>query len=42
MLSDQQLLLTQLMTLWAVLDPISHLSLFMAGSSDLYSSERRR
>ena len=30
MLPDQQLLITQLITLWVVLDPISHLSLFMA------------
>ena len=37
MLPDQQLLLTQLITLWAVLDPISHLSLFMAATAGLDS-----
>jgi multiple antibiotic resistance protein len=42
MLPDQQLLLTQLMTLWAVLDPISHLSLFMAATAGLERTERRR
>ena len=42
MLPDQQLLLTQLITLWAVLDPISHLSLFMAATADFESAERRR
>jgi multiple antibiotic resistance protein len=42
MLPDQQLLITQLMTLWAVLDPISHLSLFMAATAGLERVERRR
>jgi len=42
MLPDQQLLLTQLITLWAVLDPISHLSLFMAATAGLDKAERRR
>lgn len=42
MLPDQKLLLTQLITLWAVLDPISHTSLFMAATADLDSAERRR
>src|SRR5262245_36947624 len=42
MLPDQQLLLTQLMTLWTVLDPISHLSLFMAATSGFARAERQR
>jgi multiple antibiotic resistance protein len=42
MLPDQQLLLTQLITLWAVLDPISHMSLFMAATADFDRAERRR
>ena len=42
MLPDQQLLITQLVTLWAVLDPISHLSLFMSATAGLDKSERRR
>ena len=42
MIPDQQLLLTQLMTLWAVLDPIRHLSLFMATTADLERAERQR
>jgi multiple antibiotic resistance protein len=42
MLPDQQLLLTQVITLWAVLDPISHLSLFMAATSGLDRAEQRR
>lgn len=42
MLPDQKLLLTQLVTLWAVLDPISHMSLFMAATADLDRAERRR
>jgi multiple antibiotic resistance protein len=42
MLPDQQLLITQLMTLWVVLDPISHLSLFMAATAGLERVERRR
>ena len=42
MLPDQQLLITQLMTLWAVLDPISHLSLFMTATAGLERAERQR
>jgi multiple antibiotic resistance protein len=42
MLPDQQLLLTQLLTLWAVLDPISHLSLFMAATAGFERAERQR
>lgn len=42
MLPDQQILLTQLVTLWAVLDPISHMSLFMAATADFDRAERRR
>ena len=42
MLPDQALLLTQLVTLWAVLDPISHLPLFRAATDGLNAAERRR
>jgi multiple antibiotic resistance protein len=42
MLDDQNLLATQFLTLWAMLDPISHLSLFLGATSDLSSLERRR
>ncbi len=42
MLPDQALFLTQLLTLWAVLDPISHLPLFMGATSDFKPEERRR
>ncbi len=42
MLPDQALLLTQLMTLWAVLDPISHLPMFLAATGGLDPAERRR
>jgi multiple antibiotic resistance protein len=42
MLPDQTLFLTQLLTLWAVLDPISHLPLFIAATADFTGAERRR
>ena len=42
MLDDQKQLLTQFFTLWAMLDPISHLPLFLGVTGDLSSQERRR
>lgn len=42
MLDDQALFVTQLVTLWAVLDPISHLPLFMGATTGLTDGERRR
>ena len=42
MLNDQVLFITQLVTLWAVLDPISHLPLFMGATTSLTEGERRR
>jgi multiple antibiotic resistance protein len=42
MLPDQTLFLTQLVTLWAVFDPISHLPLFIAATPDFKGEERRR
>ncbi|MBM6596283.1 MarC family protein [Microvirga pudoricolor] len=42
MLDDQNLLATQFLTLWAMLDPISHLSLFLGATSELGAQERRR
>jgi multiple antibiotic resistance protein len=42
MLPDQALFLTQLLTLWAVLDPVSHLPLFIGATADFKSGERRR
>jgi len=42
MLADQSLFLTQLLTLWAVLDPVSHLPLFMGATASLDQSGRRR
>ncbi len=42
MLPDQTLFLTQLLTLWAVVDPISHLSLFIGATADFTGAERRR
>lgn len=42
MLPDQTLFLTQLVTLWAVFDPISHLPLFIGATPDFTSQERRR
>ena len=42
MLDDQNHLLTQFLTLWAMLDPISHLPLFLGATGDLGSRDRRR
>ncbi len=42
MLDDYNLLTTQLVTLWAVLDPIGHLSLFLGATTALGQTERRR
>ncbi|ARP98587.1 MarC family protein [Pseudorhodoplanes sinuspersici] len=42
MLPDQTLFLTQLLTLWAVFDPISHLPLFIGATPNFTSQERRR
>ncbi len=42
MLPDQALFLTQLVTLWAVFDPFSHLPLFMAATPNFTGQERRR
>jgi multiple antibiotic resistance protein len=42
MLDDYNLVVTQVVTLWAVLDPIGHLPLFLATTAGLQPSERRR
>jgi multiple antibiotic resistance protein len=42
MLDDQNLIVNQFLTLWAMLDPISHLTLFLGATSELERSERRR
>jgi multiple antibiotic resistance protein len=42
MIDDQALFITQLLTLWAVLDPISHLPLFMTATAELDAAEKRR
>lgn len=42
MLPDQTLFLTQLVTLWAVLDPMSHLPMFIGATGGLDAAERRR
>jgi multiple antibiotic resistance protein len=41
-LDDYRLFTTQLVILWAVLDPLSHLTLFMGATTSLTSAERRR
>ncbi|MDB5532694.1 MAG: MarC family transcriptional regulator [Hyphomicrobiales bacterium] len=41
MLDDYRLFTTQLVILWAVLDPLSHLTLFMGATTSLTSAERR-
>ncbi len=41
-LDDQKLLMTQFLTLWAMLDPIGHLPLFLGATGDLSGQERRR
>ncbi|HWM83153.1 MAG TPA: MarC family protein [Pseudolabrys sp.] len=42
MLPDQTLFLTQIVTLWAVLDPMSHLPMFIGATTGLDAAERRR
>jgi multiple antibiotic resistance protein len=42
MLDDQNLIVNQFFTLWAMLDPISHLTLFLGATSELDRTERRR
>jgi multiple antibiotic resistance protein len=42
MLEDYTLLTTKLVALWAVLDPIGHLPLFMAATAGLTAVERRQ
>ena len=42
MLDDQNLIVNQFFTLWAMLDPISHLTLFLGATSELDRQERRR
>lgn len=41
MLDDYRLFTTQIVILWAVLDPLSHLSLFMGATTSLTGAERR-
>lgn len=41
MISDQDLLITQFITLWAVLDPIGHLTLFLGATQTLGARQRR-
>jgi multiple antibiotic resistance protein len=42
MLEDQRLFLTQVVTLAAVLDPVSHLTLFVSSTTSLERKNRRR
>jgi len=42
MLDDQNLIATQFLTLWAMLDPVGHLSLFLGATAELTPAERRR
>ncbi|TCT07719.1 MarC family protein [Aquabacter spiritensis] len=42
MLQDFNLLTTQFVTLWAVLEPISHLSLFLATTSEMTTKQRHK
>jgi multiple antibiotic resistance protein len=42
MIEDQALILTQFVTLLAMLDPISHLTLFLGATSELEAAQRRR
>ncbi|MCB5177406.1 MarC family protein [Microvirga lenta] len=42
MLDDQNLVLNQFFTLWAMLDPLGHLPLFLGATSELDRKERRR
>jgi multiple antibiotic resistance protein len=41
-LDDQNQIVTQFLTLWAMLDPIGHLPLFLGATGDLNPGERRR
>jgi multiple antibiotic resistance protein len=41
-LEDQNLVVNQFFTLWAVLDPIGHLPLFLGATGDLTARDRRR
>ena len=41
MLSDYNLFVTQIVTLWVVLDPIGHLPLFLTATAGLSAPERR-
>ncbi|GGC73191.1 MarC family protein [Chelatococcus reniformis] len=41
MITDQDLLITQFITLWAVLDPIGHLTLFLGATQSLDARQRR-
>ncbi len=42
MLKDQDLLVNQFFTLWAMLDPIGHLPLFLGATGELSARDRRR
>jgi len=42
MLEDQALLLNQFFTLWAMLDPVGHLPLFLGATEELTRQERHR
>ncbi len=42
MLQDYLLVVTQLATLWAVMDPLSHVPLFLGATAGLSEVERRR
>ncbi|MDF2119955.1 MarC family protein [Roseiarcaceae bacterium H3SJ34-1] len=42
MLDDYRLFTTQIVILWAVLDPLSHLTLFMGATTSLAVADRRR
>ncbi len=42
MLQDYLLVVTQLATLWAVMDPLSHVPLFLGATAGLSEAERRR
>ncbi len=42
MLDDQKQIVTQFLTLWAMLDPIGHLPLFLGATGDLNPWVRRR
>lgn len=42
MLDDYTLFVTQIVTLWAVLDPVGHLPLFMSATGGLDEKQRRR